>query len=176
MSSPCKRPDLATRLAAERAGFIADSIEAALAAAVDDGPALSFTENGMTEPTPYGHAIEDDAADEAASVFNRILAGYLAEAARFTLSGLYDDAVEHAGNEYQGAVSPMEQDALERLVEAHAAFLRHSRPSMAMREEARALLNARLEFADLNSESLLSPQEQTQFSAILHKLRQLAAG
>lgn len=176
MPTACNLPALAACLRAERSGFVADYVEAALEAAVDDGPALCFRENGMTDPTPYGQAVEDDAADEAAAVFDRLLAGYLAEAARFTPSGPYNDAAEHTGNEYKGAVSPVEQDVFERLVDAHAAFLYPPKPSPLLQEEAYTLLKARLEFADLNSAPLLTALEQAQFSTILQKLRWLAAG
>lgn len=176
MSSPHPPPGLAIRLQAERAGFIAEHVEAALQAAVDDGPALRFTENGMSEPTRYARRLEADAADAAEAVFNRILQGYLAEVARFTPHSPYNDEVEHAGNEYHGAVTKLEQAALERLSEAHAAFMQPSGPPMTMRDEIYALLKAPLEFADLGSASFLTPAEQAQFRTILRKLRRRAAG
>lgn len=115
---------LMSLLQQESRRFVAASVEAALDAAQDDGRAVIFTENGMSELTRFGQQIADDEATEADAVFSRVVTEYLTEAARFDPSGPYLDAAEHGGNEYKDAISPMEQAALEQITEIHGLFLR----------------------------------------------------
>lgn len=148
--------------------YIADSVAQALEDAEAEGSALSFREHGMREPTAYGQRVEDEAANNAAQIFTKILDGYLQKLTSFTPSSGYDNAVDYAVNQYHGAQSEAEQDALERIIAAHDSFLHSS-------AHAQFLLQAPLEFADFNTQDLLSPQDQQAFSQILGKLRCLAA-
>lgn len=159
-------------------GFVTSQIERALTDAENDGFLISFTENGMTDPTPDGQRIEDAAARTAKADFMRVLDGYLAVSAGFDPLGPYLDEAAHAGNEYKGAYSASAQDVLERLVDAHAEWLRYKNEPAAtesVKDGLRFLLKAPLEFADANSAEFLTPQEQARFSIILTKLRQQAA-
>lgn len=159
-------------------GFVASQVERTLADAENDGFLISFTENGMTDPTPNGQTIEDEAARTATMDFMRVLDGYLAAVAAFDPLGPYLDEAAHAGNEYKGASSTSAQDVLERLVDAHAEWLRAKNGSTAtetVKDSLRFLLTAPLEFADANSAEFLTPQEQACFNVILTKLRQQAA-
>lgn len=162
----------------EKQRFVADYVEKALMMAVDDGINLRFTENGMSESTCYARRLEDDAALAAAAAFSRVLRDYLVEAENYTQDGPYNDVVEHVGNEYRGAGSEDEQDAFERIGEAHFKFLRTRGQANAKGEHAQEaalfLLKSPLEFADLNSAALLNAEEQKRFTAILMKLRGIA--
>lgn len=177
MITPPAPEKLRAHLLALRPKFEANQVEQALAASQNAGHLLSFTENGMTEPTLYGQKIEDEAAIAAGAAFMRVLQAYMAEVTKFDPSGPYPDAAAHAGNECKGINSDQAEEILERLVEAHGSWLRdQEQPSRtALEDYARFILKAPLEFADANTQDLLTPQEQAQFSAILNKLRQRAA-
>lgn len=66
-----------------------------------------------------GADVLDDAEQEALDNFDRVLAEYFAEAARFIPGGRYEDACEHASNEYDPGKRDDDVDAYERIVDAH---------------------------------------------------------
>lgn len=166
---------LKTRLLKLRRAFVADAVAQALEAAAADGIVLSFREHGMVEPTAYGQRVEDEAADEAEDIFNKVLDGYLQAVANFLPSSGYDTALDYAANQYKGAQSEAEQDVLERLLAAHDSYADETDNSQ-KRDHAQFLLKAPLEFADANTPDLLNQQDQQVFTTILGKLRRLAAG
>lgn len=171
-------PDLFWALMqAEKQRYIADRVEQAELDAADEGRTLRYTENGMCDPTPYGQRLENDAAQNADHMFDRIVALYVAEAAKFDPNGPYNDVVEHVGNEFKHAVSEDENDILERIGEAYFKQLQQQALPPSAQEQiceaARILLNTPLEFADIDSEGLLTCQEQKQLSGIVKKLRWL---
>lgn len=159
--------------------FIADYVEETLLAAVDDGIVLHFTENAMTEPTFYARQLENEATLQAKDIFGRVLKRYLIEAKKFSPDGPYNDVVEHVGNEYKPSPNQDEQNAFERIGEAHFYFLKNKKINTekeCQQETALFLLKSPLEFADFNSKSLLSKQEQRNFTTILSTLRKIAGG
>lgn len=166
---------LKARLLKVRGVFVAESIAQALEDAAADGVALSYREHGMVEPTAYGQRIEDEAADEAEDIFNKVLDGYLQEVANFKPSAAYNTALDYAANMYNGAQSEAEEDALERILAVHEAYAREADNDQ-KRDHAQFLLKAPLEFADANTQDLLNQQDQQVFTTILGKLRHLAAG
>lgn len=106
-----------------RRAFIAAQVEAALAQACDDGPALTFIENGMTEPSRYGRHVEASAAQEADHIFTRILMDYLEILAKFKANHPDDDEIEYVGAEYIPPRNTLAQTAFDSLLEAHNTFL-----------------------------------------------------
>lgn len=71
----------------------------------------------------YGESVCDEAADESLDDFDHVLTGYFAEVARFIPGGQYEDACEHAINEYDPGKFDEYIDAFERISEAHYAEL-----------------------------------------------------
>ena len=67
----------------------------------------------------YGEGVRDDAEEEALVDFDHVLTCYFAEAARFIPGGQYEDACEHASNEYDPGKFDEYIDAFERISEAH---------------------------------------------------------
>lgn len=66
-----------------------------------------------------GADVLDDAEQDALDNFDRVLAEYFAEAARFVPGGQYEDACEHAINEYNPGKYREDIDAYERISDAH---------------------------------------------------------
>lgn len=71
----------------------------------------------------YGESVRDEAEEEALANFDHVLTGYFAEVARFVPGGQYEDACEHAINEYDPGKFDEYIDAFERISEAHYAEL-----------------------------------------------------
>ena len=162
--------------------FIEDAVEHALDSAWADGLALNFKENGMTERTRYGQQVEDEATDEAADIFDRVLKTYAAHAAQFTPNNAdYANEIEYALTMIdETELSDEEQDALERITATHEHFFEKQEEEQAKnklehRDLAQFLLKSPLEFADETSSALFSTTDQQHFSRLLGQLRQLAA-
>ena len=66
-----------------------------------------------------GDSILSDAEEKALIDFDHVLTGYFAEVARFVPGGQYEDACEHAINEYVPGKFSEYIDAFERISEAH---------------------------------------------------------
>lgn len=175
-------PELNAAFRTTRDAFIEDAVEQALDSAWADGLALNFKENGMTERTRYGQQVEDEAADEAADLFDKIFKLYSTHAKNFKQEengpSCLVDYIEMMIDETE--LSNEEQEALERITATHLRFLETQKENQAknkaeQRDLARFLLHAPLEFADQNSGSLFSAIDQQHFTRLLGHLRQLAA-
>lgn len=165
-----------------REAFVEDAVEHALESAWADGLALSFKENGMVERTRYGQHVEDEAEEEAADLFDRILKIYIIHLENFI------HAAEDYANEIEYALTMIdetqltdeEQNALDRITATHETFLQIEKQKQAARQSekrdlAQFLLKAPFEFADETTKDLLNKTDQETLSQIINKLRILAA-
>lgn len=180
--SPLIGSGLTALFKAARDVFIEEALEHALDAAWADGLALNFKENGMVERTRYGHHVEDEAEEEAADLFDRILKIYISHVANFTHeTDNYATEIEYALTMIdETQLTDEEQNALERITATHEAFLqiekqKQTARQIEKRDLAQFLLKAPFEFADENAKDLLNKTDQETLSQITNKLRILAA-